>query len=340
MKKDNTKISIIFPLYNGKRFLTRNFNSITKLTNLDEIELIIIDNNSSDSSIEIIQSYKKKIDIKLINKNKNLGFAKASNIGATYAKGNYLFITNQDVIFEPNFFLKLEKIYTMYKNEEIVLSPALIFEDDGIHYFGAKIHFLGFSYTPEVMEKNPTNKIIKETQRLSGGSLFIKKKTFLDIGGFDPIFFMYYEDTDLSLRFMRNGIRIITTNDPYLIHQKHDWKFSNFQYFLLERNRYISIFKNIDNIKKLFPYFIISEFILIFHSIISKFFRFKIRIYYELLTHRKVIKKIRNESRKKAKFLSYQKLSKELDPILLGVFQDNILFRKFLKMFNSLLRQI
>jgi len=333
------KISIIFPSYNGEKFLHRNLDSIKQLSNLNEIELIIVDNNSKDSSKEIIKSYSKTLHVKLVELNNNVGFAKACNIGATYAKGEFIFITNQDMLFLKNFFQELLTIYKNYKkNQEIIISPAIIFEGNGIHYFGAKIHILGFSYSPNLGQKLPHKQIVVKTQRISGGSLFIKNELFLKLGGFDNIYFMYYEDTDLSLRILREGIKMYTTSFPYLIHQKHEWNFNDFRYYLLERNRFILIFKNINHLKKLIPLFLLTEPLLLFQSIIMKKFRLRIRIYYELLSNLKKIKNLRKKSKQKMFLFPYQKLDKTLDPILLGEMKSFKVFIRFLGFINYLLK--
>ncbi len=339
MDELNSKISIIFPTYNGEKYLKRTFDSIKNLNVLEEVELIIIDNNSNDSSLDIIDSYKPYINIKLIKQNSNQGFAKACNIGVIKAKSEFIFITNQDVIFPRVFFQKLMKLYKDYKiNHEIIISPAIIFEENGIHYFGAKNHFLGFSYTPEIHHDLPKKKVIKRTNRFSGGSLFIKKDLFLKLGCFDPKFFMYYEDTDLSLRAIRCGISIYTTSDPYLIHQKHEFTLNSFRYYLLERNRFILVFKNINRIKKLIPYFIILEIILLFQSIIIKKFPLRIRIYYELLKNREYLRRLRRNSKQELKLLPYQSFSKTLDSSLIGTIKYKKIFEKFLNMLNILLK--
>jgi GT2 family glycosyltransferase len=279
------------------------------------------------------------LHIKLVELNNNVGFGKACNLGATYAKGEFIFITNQDMIFLRNFFQELLDIYKDFKkNQEIIISPAIIFEGNGIHYFGAKIHILGFSYSPNVGQKLPHKQIVVKTQRISGGSLFIKNELFLKLGGFDNIYFMYYEDTDLSLRILREGIKMYTTNVPYLIHQKHEWNFNDFRYYLLERNRFILIFKNISNYRKLIPLFIIMELILIFQSILIRKFRLKIRIYFELYSKLKFIKHLRNKSKEKMILIPYQKLDRNLDPILLGEMKDSKFFNRMLSFFNFLLK--
>ncbi len=336
MAKINPSISIVIPAFNGAKCLKKNLDSIKALNNLDEIELVIVDNNSTDSTLNTLKSYEKEVNIKLIENSNNEGFAGACNSGALNSNGEFLFITNQDVLFPSDFFDKLNQIYKDFKNKkEIVISPALVFETGKIHYFGAKNHFLGFSYTPEVGEELPKNKIIKRTQRFSGGTLFIKKDFFLKMGGFYKKFFMYYEDTDLSLKILRNGYKIYTTNDPFLIHQKKFQSLNEFQYYFLERNRIIVVIRNINNIQKLLPVIIVVELILLFHSVFVRKFRLRLKIYLELISNVKHLRNMRNKSKREANLLPYQKLSKTLDPILLGDFQRYKIFRKLLNMLNK-----
>lgn len=336
-----TNISIIFPSFNGEMFLERNFKSIMNLENLSEIELVIIDNNSNDSTIKIINDFAQKLNIKLIEKKSNLGFAKACNLGVKKAEGEFIFITNQDMIFTKDFFKKLIRIYNSKKKEkDIIISPAIIFENGTIHYYGAKIHIFGFSYTKELGEILPKKGIVKKTQRFSGGSLFMKKSLFNSLGGFDKSTFMYYEDTDLSLKCLRMGIDIFTTSDPFIIHQKHDWSFSDFRYYLLERNRFIIFAKNINGFKKILPFFLLNELILIYHSIIKRKFGLRIRIYYEILTKLQLFKKIREQSKRNYDLYPYKRLSRELDDLLIRDVKIGNIFKKILKIFNKLLGHI
>ncbi len=342
MSKNKPKISIIFAMLNGENFLKRNLDSIKILSSLKEIELIIIDNNSNDNSLEIIDSYADQINIKILKQKKNLGYAKASNIGVQNASGEFIFITNVDVIYPiPTFFEKLLKIYSEYKRKnEIAISPALVFEGDGIHYFGAKIHLLGFTYTKRMYEKLPENPIVKRTQRFSGGTLFMKKKLFLELGGYDNNFFIYNEDTDLSLKMLRKKLEMYTTNDPYLIHQHHQMVFSDLKYYLYERNKYLAFFKNVDNFKKLIPFFILTEFLLIFHAIAIKKFKYRVVLYYELLKNRNNIKELRKKIRKESPLLPYQRLSKKLDPVIIVKLKRVKILFHILKLFNFLYKKI
>ena len=189
MNEKKPQISIVYPSFNGEPYLKKNLDSIKNLTNLDEVELVIVDNNSTDLTIKLIESYKNKIKIKLINKKINIGFAKGCNIGVINASGEFIFITNQDTIFPQNFFESLLNIYRKYKKEkEIIISPALVFNSNKIHYFGAKLHFLGFSYTPNMYKKIPKKHSTFKTLKAAGCSIFMKKNTFLNLNGYDSFF--------------------------------------------------------------------------------------------------------------------------------------------------------
>lgn len=329
------EISIIFPTYNGEKYLYRNLNSIKNLVNLNEIEIVIVDNNSIDSTKEIIKSF-NNININLIGQDCNSGFAKACNIGVINAKGKYIFITNQDVLFPKNFFKIVLNLYNnMEKDGDLILCPAVVFRGKKINYFGGKIHFLCISYTPDMYSKIPKKKLTFKTHKVTGCSMFMKREAFLKLNGFDSYFFMYKEDIDFSLRAIRNHVSIYTTNETLIFHQKTQMMLNDFNYYYIERNRYLCMCKNLDNLKSLIPYVIISEFILLFQAFLEKKLKIRFRIYKFLIQNYKQIKdlrsnKINNSSRKIKKI----QLASNLDSIILGKFTSNKILRFFLKIIN------
>ena len=331
MNDSKIKISIIFPSYFGEIVLAENLNSIQNLNNNDEIELVIIDNNSKDATVDIIKSY-KDLKINLIKQNENLGFAKACNIGVNQAKGEFIFITNQDVAFPKKFFTILLDLYEkLKKDREIILSPAVVFPGGYINYYGAKLHFLGFSYTPEMYQKIPEEKQTFLTLKAAGCSMFLKRDTFLNLKGFDPFFFMYHEDTDFSLKAIRHGLIIYTTNETMLLHQKIHMSINNFTYYYIERNRYICQYKNIESLINIIPYFIISEFMLLFQAILEKRLFLRFKVYKFLIQNHANIKALRSNKNNS----NYQKLKKKyfnhnFESIVLGKFPSQIRILKYL----------
>jgi len=339
VKKDNSEIliSIIFPSFNGEDVLYKNLHSIQNLINLNEIELVVIDNNSEDSTKTFLKSF-KELDINFIEQKSNLGFAKACNIGVLHSKGKFIFITNQDVIFPNDFFVILLKLFKKLKySKDIILCPSIVFlGNNGINYFGAKIHFLGFSYTPEMYQEIPKKELTFRTLKAAGSSMFLTKELFLNLNGFDPYFFMYQEDTDFSLRALRNNIPIFTTNKTILVHQKTSFKLNDLSYYYIERNRFLCIFKNLDSLKKLIPFLILSELLLLFHSILIKKIKIRLLIYKYLIQNYKIIKKIRFNSfncinRKVKRF----ELNSNLDSSIFGrSLSNNNILNFLLKLLN------
>jgi len=99
------KISVILPVYNKAPFLVQCIDGILAQT-LDDIEIICIDDGSTDESLSILKKYEEKDNrIKLISQ-KNKGAATARNVGLSHASGEYLSILDADDIFDPDMLLK------------------------------------------------------------------------------------------------------------------------------------------------------------------------------------------------------------------------------------------
>ncbi|MFX1384046.1 MAG: glycosyltransferase family 2 protein [Promethearchaeota archaeon] len=343
MNNSDIRISIIFPSHDREDVIGANLESIKNLENLHEIETIIIDNNSQDSTKDIIKSFirsNKNIKITLVEKYENLGFSVSINIAAKMAKGEYIFITNDDVAFEPDFFLVLLRLYhELKRDKEIIITPAVLFTGGYVNYFGGKVHFLGFSYTPEMYQKISREPLTFRTLKVAGCSVFMKRQTFLELKGFDTFFFMYHEDSDISLNAIRNGIFIYTTNETVLHHQKLHMMLTDFTYYYIERNRYLLIYKHIDKLRGLIPYFLITEIMLFIQAILKGYLKLRFRVYKFLIQKRKRIKSLRyNQDNKKTIKMKKNYLDRHLDPIVLGQILIEVkILRFFIKLFNLIL---
>ncbi|MDR1418246.1 MAG: glycosyltransferase [Endomicrobium sp.] len=120
MEQQNPKVSIVVPVYNVEKYLRQCLDSIVGQT-LKDIEIIIVNDGSTDSSLQIIKEYENKdIRIKIIDK-KNEGYGKTVNKGLDIARGEYIGIIESDDWIEPNMF---EKLYSTAKlhNVDIVRS--------------------------------------------------------------------------------------------------------------------------------------------------------------------------------------------------------------------------
>jgi len=117
------KVSVILPVYNKALFLIQCIDGILAQT-LDNIEIIFVDDGSTDDSLSILKKYKEKDDrIKLISQ-KNQGAAVARNVGLSHASGEYLSILDADDIFDP------DMLRRAYKRANETFADIVIFRSD------------------------------------------------------------------------------------------------------------------------------------------------------------------------------------------------------------------
>ena len=133
------KISVIIVSYNCKAFLDYCLQSVSKALRQIDSEILVIDNCSTDGSVEYLKS--KTYDIRIIENKKNLGFSKANNKAAKLAKGEYLFFLNPDTIIPEDLiesFFKNKKPNTLSGGEKqrvaiaraMINNPKIIFADE------------------------------------------------------------------------------------------------------------------------------------------------------------------------------------------------------------------
>lgn len=220
-------VSVIIVNYNTKSLLRDCINSVIYQTKDISFEIIVSDNGSSDGSIEMLKSEFPKV-IVLDNKD-NLGFGKANNRGAEISNGKYLFLLNSDTILLNN---AIKEFYDYAeKNEKLLLGSYLYDRDHKITVsYGRfasrltmlkRIIYVKFPFVLKFRLKAKPLTIIpieKDIDYICGADLFVEKKVFEELKGFDENIFMYCEDEDLCLRALKKNYkcRVITT--PKIIH--------------------------------------------------------------------------------------------------------------------------
>lgn len=216
-----TDVSIIIVNYNTHKLLRNCLLSIIENTKRCSYEIIVVDNASTDNSREIITEF---TSIKWIQSEVNLGFGKANNIGSLEASGKYLFFLNSDTIllndaisFFYNFFEENNE------NEELGAVGSYLLDlnqNDNLSYASFPSVSFEWKYLiNKILKKsNIQSKTNREVDVITGADLFIKKDTFQLSGGFDPQFFMYYEETDLQFRLKKLHKKNVIIVGPLIIH--------------------------------------------------------------------------------------------------------------------------
>lgn len=267
--------SFIIVNYNGKKFLKRLIESIQNQIN-STFEIIIVDNASTDGSVEYITKYFPKI--KLI-KSPNVGFGRGCNLGAKSAKGKFLVFLNPDVYLTKNYlenYLKFYHLKSLQYPEPIgcLGCPNLEFDTHptSIRIFGGGI--LDIFGTPR---ESSDPKKIDDSVFAYGTGLFINKKVFNKVKGFTPNVFLYSEEIDLCWRLKTRGYRHLVDNNNLFYHVGGGSKFGDNrprQIALMTYGCFLATFTNFQTITLIFvlPLYIFYLLaIIIFLPIIKNF---------------------------------------------------------------------
>ena len=198
------KVSIIFPTYNGWQDTKACLESIRHLKYpKQKIEVIVVDNNSSDPTCPNIAQYYPSV--KVYQNLTNKGFAKAVNLGAKEATGQYLLITNNDVVFDRNYLTVLVNYLVNHPAVGAVGGKIyLMNHPQAVAFAGAKFNFMN-----GMISGGKTPDRTSRTDWVSGCNLLVKKELFTKLHGFDEKYFFYFEDLDFCLRAKKLGLKII-----------------------------------------------------------------------------------------------------------------------------------
>ena len=204
------KVSIIIVNYNGKELLQKCLDSLLKV-NYDNFEIILVDNNSTDGTVEFItKNYPSLIIIKL---DSNKGFAEPNNVAAKISKGKYLLFLNNDTVVTPNFISEMVKV--METDKKIAICQSLLLKPDGsVDSSGDFIDHLGVVYNSKTEIDE-----IREVSSARGASMLVRSDIFKKLDGFDQKFFVTFEDVDLCWRSWILGYRVLIIPTSIVYHE-------------------------------------------------------------------------------------------------------------------------
>lgn len=221
-------VSIIIVNYNTVDLTIQCVNSIYEKTCGVDFEIIIVDNASSDDSV--IRIKKTFPLVTLIESKENLGFGRANNLGVRSAIGKYIFLLNSDTVLINNAIEILWKFMETTSTEVGVCGGILY---DSCHRENGS--FGTFPTVKSILQKTinrepsnlyytlKKNNTLKEKEcckvdYVLGADMFLSRALYNDMEGFDPIFFMYYEESDLQKRIVEKGYENYVLSTVQIVH--------------------------------------------------------------------------------------------------------------------------
>ncbi len=217
-----------------RHFLEQCLRSVLRATRNIEVEIIVVDNHSTDDSLQMLQEQFGD-QILLITNQDNPGFSKANNQGIQISQGKYVLLLNPDTVVEEHTFSKC--ISFMEKHPEAGALGIYMLDGEGVFLpeskraiptpwvsfykiFGLAALFPRSKtfgqYHLTYLDKNQTHPV----EILSGAFMFMRKSALDQVGYLDESFFMYGEDIDLSYRFLKAGYQNYYLSDTRIIHYK------------------------------------------------------------------------------------------------------------------------
>lgn len=208
------KTSIIILTYNNLDYNKICIESIRKYTKNNNYEIIVVDNNSKDGTVEWLKEQK---DIKVIYNKENLGFPKGCNQGINIATGEEVLLLNNDTIVTPGWLENLREC--LYSSEHIgAVGPVT---NSCPNYQSIPISYASVEEMIEFAEKHnySESKKWEERLRLIGYCMLIKKEVIDKVGLLDEIFTPgNFEDDDYSLRMRKAGYKLMLCQNSFIHH--------------------------------------------------------------------------------------------------------------------------
>ena len=260
IKKDSSKeniqqikatLTIIIVNWNNRKILQDCLESIYNTQINYSYEIIVVDNDSEDGSVELIKN--KFQEVILIENNKNYGFAKANNRAIKIAKTDHILLLNNDTIITQNDCFG-NMVRFMQKNPGVgVLGCKLLYSDGTLQSVGGKYTSAWEIFKNQIFfiktlkrfrKNNKKDNVFKKVDCVSGACLLTRREVFEKVGMLKEDYFMYGEDIEFCYRVNKAGWEIGVLTDESIIHLLGKTTEKN-----LTETLYYSISNDLKNIK-------------------------------------------------------------------------------------------
>lgn len=245
--QQSMQISIVIVNKNSKLFAEKLMESLIR--SCKELgkckEIIVIDNASTDGSIELFEECSKRLAeplIRVVRLKRNIGFCRAVNLGVTLAKSELVAIMNSDVYVDDDW------LHSILKDFETsprigVIQPLVCW-----YQYPERVQSPGF-YADIIGNYKAVGEIdCKAILAPFGATYVVRRSSFMKIGGLDPVYFMYGDELDLGLRMWLAGWMVVLEPKSKVYHYMGGATPSSVYYkylkhFLMRRNQVMTLIK-------------------------------------------------------------------------------------------------
>ena len=204
-------------------------------------DIVVVDNASRDGTVRFLRETYP--DVCVIQLEHNVGYGQGANVGVAAASARHVAIVNQDVVVRSGWLDQLSAALDDDPDAMFATPTVLLAADpDRVNAVGNRVHYTGITTCREYGTPAATPRSTGTVTAISGAAFVVRREDFLALGGFDPLYFMYYEDADLSLRALLAGGHALVVPDAEVVHD-FEPVFAGRRIFLQERGRLLLVLK-------------------------------------------------------------------------------------------------
>ncbi len=213
------RVSIVIPVHNHWFTTLQCLKSLQKNTDSTPYEVILVDDASTDFTCDAAQNIR---GIRIIKIKQNVGYLRATNLGAAYAQAEYIVLLNNDT--EPISGWLDSLVSELDKDDRVAICGSTLIYPNGILQESGGQIFSGGNAWNLGRGKDPRNgmfQIRREVDYVSAASIIVRNSFWREVGGYDQQFApAYCEDSDLCLTAWKLGYKVIVTPESWVIHHE------------------------------------------------------------------------------------------------------------------------
>lgn len=208
-------VSVVIVNWNGLKHLEPCLASLRRCP--ERVEIIVVDNNSTDGSPEYLR---RQADVRLIPQERNIGYAEANNVGIAAAGGSFVLLLNNDTRVAPDFLRPLLELFANDSRVGAIQCKIVTFDNPPrVDALGSYLTWTGFLYHYRYGGIDEKAGEPFEIFCAKGAAMVIRREVLVAAGAFDPDFFAYLEDSDLSWRIWLAGWTIRCVPQSVVMHK-------------------------------------------------------------------------------------------------------------------------
>lgn len=253
----SVQTSIIVVTYNSRADIDACLRSLR--AHSGDVEIIVVDNLSIDGTLEHVRH--SFPDVLAVSAERNGGYGAGVNLGVSLARGAYLAVLNPDTEVQAGWLAPL--IAALDEHGSGLATPTILLKGtaDRVNACGNDVHLTGLAFCARLKQTAPAmSEPPRPVAAVSGAAFVVRRDVWARLGGFDERFFMYLEDTDLSLRARRLGYEIVHVPASRIWHT-YTVRVSAEKLYHLEHNRLLMLCKNLSpaTLLALLPALVLTE---------------------------------------------------------------------------------